>query len=309
MSALDGALTIATQDYLSVFNSYATQFTQWGQWIFCGLLVINMMWFWLWLAFEKGEFDQALVQFLKKFFITMIFYTLMMKHDWLFSLLSTAQDMGKTITGGECDPSSIINNGIWISIKLLKPVHSFGLTNIGFGLINIIVTYFVVLFVFITVALRLSLVIVETTALISVSSFFLGFAALSATSKIANNILEAIIANCVKLLGIYLVVGTGMKVILNLANMLPQTEGSFDDYWWLLSAVLLFWEISKSLPDLLARIVGFAVSDHSHMDTAALVMASTRHSGMAKDIAKNIAKPISGAAGVAKNLVKSLIRR
>lgn len=297
-SVLDGALSTSVSNYLSALTGFAGQFTQWGQWLFCGLIVINMMWFWLWLAFEKGEFDQALVQFLKKFLTAMIFYTLMLNHQWLMSMLQSAQSMGQTLTQSPSDPSSIVNDGIALANKVLAPVKSFNFFKIDFGAIIIIIVYLVIIFVFISIALRLAVTIIETTALISVSSFFLGFAALSATSKIAHNVLEAIIANCAKLLGLYLVIGTGMRVILNIEVLLPQQETSFDDYWWLLTAVLLFWALSKSLPDLLARVVGFAVSNDSHMDSAALTMAAVQYSKStiqnsrkALDFAKSLIKP------------------
>ena len=286
-TVLNGALSTSVSSYLSALTEYATQFTQWGQWLFCGLLVINMMWFWLWLAFEKGEFDQALAQFLKKFLIAMIFYTLMIKHEWLMSLLQSAQSMGQTLTQSPSDPSSIISDGISLANVVLEPVKSFNIFKITFGAIIILVVYLVIVFVFMSIALRLAATLIETTALISVSSFFLGFAALSATSKIANNIIEAIIANCAKLLGLYLVIGTGMRVILNIAALLPQQETNFDDYWWLLTAVLLFWSLSKSIPDLLARIVGFAVSNDSHVDSAALTMTTVKYASMKKNIVKS----------------------
>ena len=287
-SVLNGALSTSVSNYLSALTGFSEQFTQWGQWLFCSLLVINMMWFWLWLAFEKGEFDQALVQFLKKFFITLFFYTLMLKHDWLMSLLQSAQSMGQTLTQAPSDPSSIVNDGIALANKILEPVKSFNIFEITFGAIIVLVVYLVIIFVFMSIALRLAATLIETTALISVSSFFLGFAALSATSKIAHNMLEAIIANCAKLLGLYLVIGTGMHVILNIAALLPQQEANFDDYWWLLVSVLLFWSLSKSLPDLFARIVGFAVSNDSHMDTAALTMTAAKYAGMKKSVVKSL---------------------
>jgi P-type conjugative transfer protein TrbL len=302
---LTGALSTSVSGYLSALGGLVTQFTQWGQWLFCGLLVINMMWFWVWLAFEKGEFDQAVVQFLKKFLTTMIFYTLMIKHDWLMSVLQTAQFMGQTLTHSPSDPSSIVSDGIALANVVLEPVKSFNLFNITFGAIIILVVYLVIVFVFMSIALRLAATLIETTALISVSSFFLGFAALSATSKIAHNMLESIIASCAKLIGLYVVIGAGMHVILNIAALLPQQEGSFDDYWWLLTSVLLFWSLSKSLPDHLARIVGFTLSNDSHLDTAALAMSTIPYSKVGRNVTAGAMHVSETAGNLAQSLIKS----
>ena len=280
MAILTGAISTATSNYLMYLSHVSAQFTHWGQTLFVSLITLNMMWFLLWLAFQKGEFDQNLVEFLKKFFMALLFYTLMIKHEWLLSLLQSAQQMGETLTQGKTDPSSIVNDGLWIACSIIEPIKAFNIFSLTFGTIIILVTYLTVIFVCLTVALRLAVTLIETTALIVVSSFFLSFAALSATSKIANNILEAIMANCAKLLGLYLVIGTGMNVIINLVNQLPQTESTFDDYWWLLSVVLLFWMLSKSIPDLFARIIGFAPSNDSHVDSAAIAMSVVKYSNI-----------------------------
>ena len=288
MNEMNGVLSAAVNEYLMALGHLSAQFTQWGKMLFCGLLVINMMWFWVWLGFQKGEFDQGLVIFLKKFFIMLVFYTLMINHQFFMSLLQSAQVMGKTLTHGDSDPSSIISDGIALSNQLIRPILSFNLFKITFGVINIMICYFIILFVFMTVALRLAVALIETTALITVSSFFLGFAALSATSKIAHSMIEAIIASCVKLVGLYLVIGTGMAVIQHLAQFIPAHEATFDDYWWLLSVVLLFWCLSKSLPDLLARLVSVVVSNDSHVDTAALVMTGVKYASMRKSVIKDL---------------------
>jgi len=296
-AGLSGILTSSVSSYLSAFAGFQNQFQQWGQWLFAGLLVINMMWFWLWLAFERGEFDQALVQFLKKFLITMVFYTLMIKHDWLMSLLESAQSMGQTITHAPSDPSSIVSDGIALGNVILTPIKSLNIFKISFGSIIVLVVYVVNGFVFLSIALRLAVTLIETAGLITVASFFLGFAALSATSKIAHNMLELIIANCAKLLGLYLVIGTGMRVVVSIGNSIPPLEASFDDYWWLLSSILLFWALSKSLPDLLSRVVGIAVSSDSHLDSVALTMAAanyaTKYAGVKKDVVKSLVNKFS----------------
>ncbi len=287
-----GILTTSVNSYLSAFSSVINQFTQWGQWLFAGLLVINMMWFWLWLAFEKGEFDQALAQFLKKFLTTLIFYTLMIKHDWLMSLLESAQSMGQTLTHAPSDPSSIVSDGIALGNVILAPIKSLNIFKISFGSIIVLIVYLINIFVFLSIALRLAAALIEITALITVSSFFLGFAALSATEKIAHNMLELIIANCAKLLGLYLVIGTGMHVVVQIGNSIPPLEATFDDYWWLLSSILLFWSLSKTLPDLLSRVVGIAVSNDSHLDSVALTTVATNYATKYASIKTNAVKSL-----------------
>ena len=287
-NVMSGALSESVNQYLAYFASLTNQFTEWGQWLFGGLLVINMMWFWLWLAFQKGELDQGLVEFLKKLFMALFFYTLMLHHQWFISVLQTAQVMGTTLTHGSCDPSSIVAEGLAVANKITDTALSFNVFKLSFAMLIIFITYVVTVFSFITIALRLAVLLIETMALILVSSFFLGFAALSSTSKIANNIIDAILANCAKLMGLYLIISAGVQTINHLVNSLPLLNTSFDDYWWLLSTVLLFWAVSKSFPDLLGQIVTLVLSNDRHVDSGGLVSASMRYSGYSKNIIKKL---------------------
>src|SRR5690606_21660661 len=109
-----GILTSSTQAFIDAFSSYLSQFLSWGQWLFGALLVINMGWLWLWYAIDKDGILQGMSAFLKKFFIIMLFYTIMVNHQWLLDLLKNTEDMGQTLTGLPIDPSSIISNGIML---------------------------------------------------------------------------------------------------------------------------------------------------------------------------------------------------
>ena len=102
---------------------------------------------------------------------------------WLGSVLHTAQSMGNHLVHAPIDPSSLISQGIGLGNQFLMPVTKSSLMTMGLGIIIIAVVYLVVLFVFISIALDLALTLIVTTALISISTFFLGFAALGATTS------------------------------------------------------------------------------------------------------------------------------
>src|SRR5262249_48546130 len=199
-------VTQAANSYIHIFSGYVQQFLHWGQWLFFSLLTINVVWLALWYAFDRHALAETLPSFLKKFFVMSFFYTVMIHPAWLGSILHTAQSMGQSVVHAPIDPSSIIAQGLGLGNKLLIPVSHSSLLTMGFGIIIIAVVYLVVLFVFIHIALDLALTLITTTALISIATFFLGFAALGATHQIARQTVEVILANCVKLLGMYCVV-------------------------------------------------------------------------------------------------------
>ena len=279
-------LTSATQVFVNAFGGYLNQFLIWGQWLFGALLVINMGWLWLWYAIDKDGILQGMSAFLKKFFVIMLFYTIMVNHQWLLGILKNTQSMGQILTGIPIYPSSVLSNGVMLGNKILIPIEKSSLLTAGFGLLVGFVVYLAIAYVFINIALELALTLIMSTALISVSTFFLGFAALGATSQIARQSLDVLLANCMKLLGIYLVVGAGSKTINTIASAIPTQVLSFDAYIWIIASVALFYLLAKNLPNQLAKIVSGTIQENHGVDAAALVMAVSQASRIAGTASK-----------------------
>jgi P-type conjugative transfer protein TrbL len=291
-------LTKASESYMSTFHGFVTQFMQWGQWIFLSLVTVNIVWMCLWHAFDRHSFSESMPAFIKNFFVISFFYTIMMNPSWLLELLKTAQFMGSTLTHTPIDPSSLISAGIALGNKIITPIEQSSLLTAGFSLIVLSIVYLIILFVFISIALDLAVTLIITTALISVASFFLGFAALGATSQIARQTLDVILGNCIKLLAIYLVVAAGSQTMSMIANFIPTTtdqlkQSGFDLYAWIVAASVLFWLIAKNLPNQLARIVTGAIQEARGVDAAALAVAAVSY-----------AQSVLPAVGIAANAVK-----
>lgn len=292
------AISTAAHSYIQTFSGFVNQFTQWGQWLFGLLFAVNFIWLMLWYAFDKESLTQGLSHFIKRFFIVMLFYTIMLHPQWLLSVLQTVEHMGSQLTHQPIDPSSIIAQGIGIANKIIVPVAKSSFLTLGFGGLVILVVYVVILFTFISVALELALTLIMTTALISVSTFFLGFAALNATSQIARQTLDVVLANCIKLLGIYLVVAAGAKTITTITQSIPESLVSFDPYVWIVAASLLFWLLAKNLPNQLARMVSGTIQETHGTDVAALTLSAIRYAEIAKPIAAKVSGITAKASGV-----------
>ncbi|MBV9576347.1 MAG: type IV secretion system protein [Gammaproteobacteria bacterium] len=297
------ALTRAAQSYMNTFGSYINQFLQWGQWLFFSLLIINIAWITLWYAFDRHSFSDSMPSFIKKFFTISFFYTIMLHPTWLTDILKTFQAMGNTLTHTPIDPSSLISQGIGIANKIILPIEKSSLLTAGFGLIIVAIVYVLVIFVFISIALDLALTLIITTALIAVASFFLGFAALGATSQIARQTLDVILANCVKLLGIYLVVAAGSQTMIAVSNEIPIGLINFDAYTWIVAVALLFWLVAKNLPNQLARIVSGSVQEWRGVDAAALSLSALNVSRTAMPAVKLASSAMTGIAKIAGSII------
>lgn len=292
------AISSAAHSYIQTFSSFVNQFTQWGQWLFGVLFAVNFIWLMLWYAFDKESLTQGLADFIKRFFIMMLFYTIMLHPQWLLSVLQTVEMMGSQLTHQPIDPASIVAQGIGIANKIIVPVAKSSFLTLGFGGLVILVVYVVILFTFISIALELALTLIMTTALISVSTFFLGFAALNATSQIARQTLDVVLANCVKLLGIYLVVAAGAKTISDITQAIPSSLVSFDPYVWIVAAALLFWLLAKNLPNQLAKMVSGTMQETHGTDVAALALSAIRYAEIAKPVASKVSGVTAKASGV-----------
>jgi type IV secretory pathway TrbL component len=302
-------LISATQTYIDVFRSYLNQFLIWGQWLFSILLVINLGWLWFWYAIDKSNIVQGLSAFLKKFFILMLFYTIMVNHHWLFSILTTTQSMGQTLTGIPLDPSAIIANGIMIANKILIPIEKSSLLTAGFGLFIALIVYLIIAFTFISIALDLALTLIIATALISLSTFFLGFAALGATSGIAKQSLNMLLAICMKLLGIYIVVGAGSKTIAMVTAAIPTSILSFDAYIWIIATILLFWLLAKNLPNQMVKIIDSIFQENQAADPNIIEATEVKKSALTivSTEVKSTGLGITSSMDNAKSMTKTMV--
>ncbi len=257
-------LTLTTQAFADTFASYTGLFTEWAQIIFFCLLFYNIVWFCLWNAFDKEAVSQGLSTYIRSMFFVTLFYTFMLHPNWIIKILTTSEYMGEKLTGIPIDPSSVIAKGITVGNKIILPLATSSILSFtSGGSLFIFLVYIFVIFIFIDIALELATTLITTSALVAVSPFFFSFSALKTTSQIARQTLDTILANSVKLLGIYLTIGVGSKAIQELTGYIPVKFIAFDPYAWIAACAYLFWKLSRALPNQLARLItGTMVEDH-----------------------------------------------
>lgn len=239
--------------YLTSFSSDINPLLVWGHALFLTLLIINLVWMALWHAFDQDTFSQAMPTFIKKFFVISIFYTVMTHPEWLTQLLQTTLFMGRTLTQINLQPQAILISGIQLSNKMMVPLAGGNLLTGGVGFIIALLVSLLVLFVFLSITLDVLVLLITTTFMISMASFFLGFA--PQNDRIACQTLNTILCQCMKLLGLYLVIGLGLHQMKQLAALAPNQYTQLNVYVWISASVLLFWLLSKYIPRALSRIM------------------------------------------------------
>lgn len=267
------SITQATTTYMEAFAGFVSQFIAWGQHIFFSLLLINFVWLALGYAFDKASIVEGFSDFLKRLTVMGIFYALLCNPSWMESLLNSATSMGFSLSHVIIDPSSLVSIGIGLANKIIQPISHTGILELSFGVFFAMLVYVGIIFCFISVAIELAITLIITCALVCISPLFFGFASLGATNQVARQALDVVIANCIKLLGIYLCVAAGLSTISYVESLVPSTVGSLDDYCWILACVVLFWQVAKQLPPQMARIISGAFRENQHADAAAIALS------------------------------------
>lgn len=300
-------LTTATKSYMTTFQGYEQQFMQWGSSLFFGVLTINLVMAMVWVAFDKGSLPEAMSSFLKKLFVSSVFYTILLHPEWAHSVLDGAKEMGKKLGGNPLDPSNIVSQGIGMANQVLAPIKEMAIWKMGFGAIIGTLVYLSLLYVFGRIALDVALAIVMTGALITTSCFFLGFGGFSVTQAIARQSIDAVIGYCVKLLGYYMVISAGLDTLDILKAGIPATPDAvksvgFDDYAWLLVGAWLFYVIARNLPEQMAKIVCSGIQESRGTDVAAMALSAVRLA--TQSMAPQKGSPAAVAGKAAKGLAK-----
>lgn len=315
-------LTQATQSYLATFQGFESQFVSWGQWLFFSIFSINVVWILMWHIIEKKGFEESFAEFSKKLVVAVIFLTILMHPEWAHSILESSKTMGSKLLGQPLDPSSIVSEGIAIGNLLLKPINEMGIFDATIGLIIVAVVYLFLLYVFIYVALQVSIALIMCSALITISCFFLGFAGLEAIQPVAKQTIDTVIGYCMKLLGFYVVIAAGLKTFsyMTAPGFLPdspemlETNG-FDSYWWLCITAAIFYELAKLLPEQMARLVSGGIQESRGLSAAAAITAAVgvantqvpgTNTSLAGAVSKGLGQIASAGAAIAKAAVNAM---
>jgi hypothetical protein len=155
-----------------------------------------------------------------------------------------------------------------------------------------------------SVALQVSVAKLISTALAMLACFSLSFAAFGGSAKIAHKTIDALIGNCFKLLGYYVVIGSSLKVFKSIEKLTPNGFEDMTPYGWMCASALLMWLLSKNLAGVFERIGSGIVGDTQGADAAALALSAVRTASTVVSGVGTVAKVAHGAYKVSKAAVK-----
>lgn len=244
------------------------------------LALIQVIWTIAFLTIKGQEFDSIVATALKQVLIIGFFYTLLLNAgQWLPAVINSLSRIGAE--GGaisNLDPSSVMSQGLYVASAVLDAGANIGFITHPFGAFMAVITACIIVFSYVLIAADLLVTLITAYCLIAVSTLFFAFGVSSLTSPMARQIIQKSLAVGLKLMGLYIVVGIGTSLALTWHTYLISS-GSTDDYYvsWLsvAGACLIFWLISKNIPQSLSSLAGVgALTTHGSEVIGAAVAAA-----------------------------------
>ena len=265
------------------------------------LALIQVIWTISFLTIKGHEFDSVVATALKQVMIIGFFYTLLLNGgQWLPAVINSLSKIGAQAGAiSNLDPSSVMSQGLYVASAVLDAGANIGFITHPFGAFMAVVTSCIIVFSYVLIAADLLVTLITAYCLIAVSSLFFAFGVSSLTSPMARQLIQKTLAVGMKLMGLYIVVGIGTTLAVSWHSYLISS-GSTDDYYvsWLSvsGACLIFWLISKNIPQTLSSLAGVgALTTHGSEVIGAAVAAA----GVGAMAAK---RGYHGAAGGAKSI-------
>lgn len=245
------------------------------------LALIQVVWTIGWLTLKGQELDSIVATALKQILIIGFFYALVLNGgQWIPKVLNSFKGIGAEAgVIATLDPGSIMDQGLYVAYAVLKAGADIGFITHPFGAIMAVIVACVITFSYVLIAADLLVTLITAYCLIAVSSLFFAFGVSSLTSPMAKNLIQKSIAVGLKLMGIYVIVGTGTGLALTWSSYLT-TSANTDTYYisWLsvAGATLIFWLLTKNIPAVLSSLAGAgSLMTHGSEVIGAAMAAST----------------------------------
>lgn len=208
---------------------------------------------------------------LRKFLVLSLLYSLILLLPfWLPPLLSSFEQLAQRATGLEgLSPSSIFDQGLALALGLFDSWHAVALVVNPISIPFQIVTFFLVLFAFVAIAIQMARVLVEGAVVLGGGVVFLGFAGHRATFGLTEGFLRYALDVGVRVYVVYLLVSVGRDLGATW-DELVRAQGFLVHFdvrvpFVITASALLFAYLVWSLPPLVARHVAgsFSLAGHN----------------------------------------------
>jgi type IV secretion system protein TrbL len=252
----------------AILNAYRAERTTWfgNVWpaantLFGLLAIIDFAWSAAGMVLERQDFHGWLAALIRKIMTIGAFYALLIYGRWWIpAIIDSFEFLGQRAAGsGPLDPGDVFTRGLNVAGALIDGASNAGiLTNFGASLALVFASVMSLLG-FLAVAIQFVVALVESYILVAGAFIFLGFGGSRWSAPYVERYIALAVAIGVKIMVLYLLIGTGMDVSLqwltdaeNVSTAAKPATAAFS----IMGGSLIFTMLCWQAPKLIAGILG-----------------------------------------------------
>lgn len=307
----------AQQAPSQILNQYRAQRTTWmtNVWpfannLFFWLALIEFTWSAAIMLLEKHDLQSWTAALVRRVMWIGAFYALLLNgRNWIPTIIDSFNILGQRASGaGPMSPTDVFMRGVNIAGALMDGASSSAFfTNPGTCLACIVAAALTVIsFIFITIQFVVAMV--ESYIIVAAGVIFLGFGGSRWTAPYVERYIGLGVANGVKIMLLYLLIGVGMDISLEWipdAQAVSTSATPAMNAFEVMGAALIFLMLCWQIPKLFSAVLGGApaltggdlVSTGAAVVTGAVAVGSLAAAGMGAAAGAGAAAGGGGAAG------------
>ena len=288
--------------------TWTTNIWPYANTLFGILATIEFAWSAAVMLLERSDLQSWTSALVRKIMWIGAFYALLLNgRTWIPAIIDSFEQIGQTSSGfNSIAPSDVFAQGIDIAGALMDAASTSAFfTNTGVCL-SLIVAAALIVLAFTGICIQFIVAMVESYIVVAAGFIFLGFGGSRWTAPYTERYIGLAVATGLKIMLLYLLIGTGMNISVTWMNDAQQVStsthpamGAFE----IMGAALIFLMLCWQIPKLFAAVLGGAPAltggDLISTGTALVAGAATVASLGAGAVAAAAggAAAVSGAAG------------
>jgi type IV secretion system protein TrbL len=247
--------------YVALRGAWINAVSGFARDLFGLLAMIEFAWSAAVLLLERSDFQSWTAGVIQKLMWIGAFYTLLIfGPTWIPAIVDSFITVGQRAAGtGALAPGDVYTRGLAIAGTLLQGSSNAGFfTNFGSAL-ALVLASFLVFGAFLLITIQFVVALVESYIVVSAGFIFLGFGGSRWTAPYVERYIGLAVSVGVKILVLYLLVGSGMALSdgwLNAALNVPGTTSPSMSALDIVGAALIFMAVCWQAPKLISSVIG-----------------------------------------------------
>ena len=252
----------------AILSQYRDQRTTWftviwpyANTLFGILATIEFAWSAAVMLLERSDLQSWTAALVRKVMWIGAFYSLLLYgRIWIPAIIDSFESIGQHAAGtGPMAPSDVFSRGIDLAAALMATSSSAAFfTNLGTSL-TMVATGIITALAFIAITVQFVVAMVESYIIVAAAFIFVGFGGSRWTAPYVERYIALGVANGVKIMLLYLLIGTGMNLSvdwMDQASKIAANDSPAMSALEIMGASIIFMMLCWQIPKLFAAVLG-----------------------------------------------------